>query len=288
LLDKVRTARTAKLSITRPVDPNKEFCMKTHARLLLVAAVTLGLGGWFLGAGSGRAADEGGDGWQQIIPEEETTRLIQEDADYVKEKLAKHDARDAKRARMAAIMIAAYAASARGDANKLAGVRDMALKVAQDAKDKKYDAAMKAVNNLKALRGNGGGKADFPKELDVEDIMRPFALPNTGGLGIEKELLGLGRRPLGTAALNQKSQQLTLFGYRAAVIAELAKRNPSETAQKNAANRKKWDGWADDMSKAAVQFAEAARSKNAQTLKTAAVKLNNSCSQCHEVFRAEE
>ncbi len=262
--------------------------MRTHARWLLVAAVTLGLGGWFLGAaGTGTAADEQG-GWQQIIPADDASKLIQEDADYIKEKLAKQDAKDAKRARMAAIMIAVYAESAKGGHDKLAGVRGTALKVAEDAKNKNYQAAMQEVDNLKSLKGNGGGNAKFPTDLDVEDIMRPFALPSTGGLGIEKELLGLGRRPLGAQALSQRSRQLTSFGYRAAAIAELAKRNPSDTAQKNAANRKMWDGWADDMAKAAVEFAEAARSKDPKQLKTAAVKLNNSCSQCHEKFRNEE
>jgi cytochrome c556 len=262
--------------------------MRTHVRLLLLAAVTLALGGWFLGgADRGTAADEKG-GFAQIIPEPDANKLIQEDADYVKEKLSNPDPKNGKRARMAAIMIAVYADSAQGAGRgKLAGVRDTALKVAENAKAKDFAAAMKDVNSLKDLKGNGG-KGTFPKELDVEDIMRPFGLPSTGGLGIEKELLTLGkaRRPM--AVNDKKAEQLALYGYRAAAIAQLAKRHPSDDAQKTAANRKKWDEWSDDMEKAAVEFAKAARSKNPQQIKSAVIKLNNSCSQCHEKFRNED
>jgi hypothetical protein len=263
--------------------------MTAHARLLLVSSLTVALGTWFLATGSGTAAD-GAVGWKPMIPEEDVTKLIQHDAKTIYDKLPAGDPKAVKRVRMAALMIAAYAESSKNGARgNLMGVRDSALKLAEDAKNKKLDGAKKDVASIMELKGTGAKPAGgFPKELDLEDVMRPFGLPSTGGEGIEKELLSLNRRPLSPADMAKRSEHLALIGYKASVIGELAKLNPSEAAQKNATKRKKWDGWADDMAKAAVEFAEAAKAKKPDLLKKAAIKLNNSCSACHAEFRAEE
>ena len=48
---------------------------------------------------------------------------------------------------------------------------------------------------------------------------------------------------------------------------------------------KDWTTWTDDMLKAAKALAAAAEKKDAKAVKDAAYKLNNSCNNCHEVFR---
>jgi hypothetical protein len=261
--------------------------MRKHARLWLVGTVTLGLGAWFVG-GARTDAAAGDDALKPTIPEQEVHKLIDQDTKYIEERLAgRMDDKVAKRIRMAAVMIAVYTDSARnGGGAKLAGTRATALKLAAAAKSRKVDEVKKELADLKG--GGKPGAGQVPTDLDLEDIMRPFSLSSTGGLGIEKEFLSLNKRPLPKNTMNQKSEQLTLMGYKAATIAQLAKQHPAEAAQKNAGTRKKWATWSDDMYTAAIEFAEAARAKNPMALKTAAVKLNNSCSQCHAEFRTEE
>jgi hypothetical protein len=263
--------------------------MSKHARLVLVGIATLALGLCSLvAAGRGAAADDKEAPWKPTIPEEDLNKLVDQDVKLLQERLnGKVDEKTARKARMAALMIAVYAQNAKnaGDAKKLATLRDAAIKVAEAAKDKRFADAKKDAEGFASLKPNPDaqpGKMFVPKEFEVEDLMRPFALPSTGGQGFERRIIGLTKIPLKPPQMNKDSEELTLLGYKAAMIGLVASTHKPEKDQKD------WESLSTDMYEGAVQFAEAAKAKDPKALKVAAVKLNNNCSSCHKKFRVED
>jgi hypothetical protein len=82
-----------------------------------------------------------------------------------------------------------------------------------------------------------------------------------------------------------QAEALAEAGYRAAAVG-LAIHDRSPVAQKQGdKDPKKWREWADGLSKAGVELAEAAKAKNVKGIRTAALKVNSMCTDCHGVFR---
>jgi hypothetical protein len=160
--------------------------------------------------------------------------------------------------------------------------------MADAAKEERFDDVKKDAESLASGKTDPAaqpGKLFVPKDFEVEDLMRPFALPSLGGEGFEKRIISLTRKPLPPAQMGRESEELALMAYKAAMIGQIAKTHSPEKEPRAAKDQKEWETLSVDMYDAAMEFAAAAKAKDAKALKTAAVKLNNNCSACHKKFR---
>jgi cytochrome c556 len=137
---------------------------------------------------------------------------------------------------------------------------------------------------------------------DLEDVMRlmvtrvkeakakPFGVGEEGAIdpdGIEAKLLNMSKQPMKAAKLKKEAAALEEMGYRVAAIARVAKYKPGAKVNTEK-DKKDWQGWSDDMEKAALEFSDAANKQDAQALKKATNSLNSSCTNCHGKFRPDD
>lgn len=133
------------------------------------------------------------------------------------------------------------------------------------------------------------------KKEEVEEIMEVFKPRKKGGIGvgapgavtpdgIELKLINLGRDAPSPAALGKEAAALEEMAYIVAAVAKVthAKAPTSNQGKKTV---KDWKQWSSDMHDASIKLAEAAKSKSASDVKTAASKVNAACNSCHSVFR---
>jgi len=261
--------------------------MRKHAFVLTAGAVALALGIWFL-ARPGSAADEKGDVWKPTLPEADFAKLVEDNNKIIAESLKdKPTKATTRRARVAALMIAAFAQTAKGgDPAKLATLRDNAVKVAKALEDKKYDEAKNLTAGLNpmaaAAPGAKPGPVNVVEGVDLEDIMHQFSTPRSKGEGYEAFLVDIdeAKKPPKESEL----AKLEVVAYKAAVIGKLAELLPPKKMVKNQ-TPKAWKDFAQTMQKEGVAVAEAAKSKDAKAAKMAVSKLVNNCNECHKLFR---
>jgi len=273
--------------------------MRTHAhRFVFVGALVAAL---CLLAGSGGAGDKE-KVWKPFLPAKAYKELVTRAAKNSEEALTGTPSEEAiKKAQFNGLMIAAYALSAKGDAEELAGAQDFALKMAKTAgeKGKAAQARMYAVSLAKGIAPRAGKMTDLtdPKAyVELADLMEHYKTKNKGGEGIppalqsnvrlkgtqngiEEKLRALSMRKLTDANMAKEADELALLGYRAAVVGELTY---FYTPKKKA---KEWQDLSLDMRNAGVALAEAAQKKDAEAVLKASNSLNSSCSQCHSGFR---
>ena len=212
-------------------EPQREYSMRTHLRLLVAGSVTLAVGFCML-AGSGTTADD------------------------KKDKAAK-------------------------------GPRDEVRKIA-DALAKEDTAGAKA--QAKAL----AAKVD-----DLDDIMHMFSPrkpDGTGGEGIgskpaaikpdciEVKIQYLGKRVLPTELKNDNAA-FQRMAYITAAIAEIAQNKCPVEKKMGEKDPAKWKKWSEDMRESALDLAKAVKANDAASVKKTAFKLDNTCRECHGVFR---
>ncbi len=135
------------------------------------------------------------------------------------------------------------------------------------------------------------------KAAKLEDVKNAFKLRDKGGLGvgttpgkivpdgIELKLLALGRGPLAAADLANQADALEQMAFRIAVVADVTALKPQTKVGSPKATPQNWAIWAHDMRAGAVDLIMAARKKDAQAIQAAAVKLNASCTSCHDAFK---
>jgi hypothetical protein len=274
--------------------------MRTHAhRIVFAGALAAAV---CLLAGPGGAGEKS-KVWQRFLPPRAYKELVTRAAKAADEALAGTPGEEAiKKAQFNALMIAAYALSARGNEEELAGTQDFALKMAKTAgeKGKAGQARMYAISLAKG-QAPGAGKA---KELtdpsayvgDINDLMEHYKTKNKGGEGIhpalqsnirlkgtqngiEEKLRALSMKKLTDANLKKEADELALLGYRAAVVGELTY---FYTPKKKV---KEWQDLSLEMRNAGVALAEAASKQDAEGVLKASNALNASCTQCHSAFR---
>jgi hypothetical protein len=134
------------------------------------------------------------------------------------------------------------------------------------------------------------------KNTEVEDIMHLFRPRKKKGIGVgEKEgaitpdgieqlILSVGRDEPSRAMVTKDAKALERVGYVSAAIGEFAIAKPPE---KDVGEKKvsKWLQWSKEMRDAAVAFAKSAKTQSPAAVHKAAMKLNDSCNNCHTVFR---
>jgi hypothetical protein len=224
--------------------------------------------------------------WKPFLSDEDFAKLVQSEVKAIQDELAKPKP-DEKKIRGSAIIIALAAQNNKGSGDPMhtATIRDTAFKLVEASKkpaEAKKLSAMLA--NFKELKGDPQANTqpvDLKKQIeDLKDAMDIFGLPTKGGEGIEKEYLILGqqRKPFSAAQLSDK---VVMMAYKTALIAEVARAHQDQANKKP----KDWLRMTDDMRRASLEFADAARAKKAKETKSALNKLSASCNDCHAAFR---
>jgi hypothetical protein len=240
---------------------------------------------------------------QVVLPEDVYQKLAQRLRATLQEELKASGGAGQKRARVAAVRLAASAAACargRGEPRPLWAVQQRALQLA--ARLQAGESAAKIALLLKELEqptpASAPPTADWHAYLDVSELMdvyRPRSkggeglaavLQTTGPLrkqnGIEEKIRYLVRKELKAEQLAKEAEELRLLGYELAVDAALtAELCPKAQAARAAA----WRRWAQETERAAQQLAAAAEHKEARQLQQAARALDQSCTQCHKEFR---
>lgn len=224
------------------------------------------------------------------LPAAEYPKVVDYAITVIREALGKEnpDKRSADRARMAAVMIAAYAQQDLGgaDAAQRAGVRDAALEVAALIKNKEYAKAIQRAESLPKLPADSKAKKEKVKLLgaivDFDDVMTQFRQPPRGGLGIEGRFEEL--EALGGAAIPAKEMDelLARQAYLTAVAAELTAAHVPEDKKDML---KEWQKLSAEMRQHALALGAATRAKDGKAAFRALERLNRSCVQCHKAFR---
>lgn len=200
------------------------------------------------------------------------------------------------RVKSASILLALYAQDqmAGKDGAKMAALRDAALKIAGKAKSS--TAVTKDVENFKkdveALAKASGGSADAKpvdikkiiedSKLELHEAMDLFGASAGGGMNLEKDIQAMKKDGVKSTAAAE------LIGARTALLADLTLHLPNEKAA--GAAKKQWDDYTKEMKKFSLEIAtEAAKGAKANlaAIKTAAGKLDASCTNCHNKFRAD-
>ncbi len=200
------------------------------------------------------------------------------------------------RVKSASVLLALYAQDQLGgkDAAKMTALRDAALKIAGKAKTSaavtKDQAGFAAdVAALAKVSGGAAGKPIDPKKileetkLELHEVMDLFGSAVGGGMNLEKDIQKIKKEGTTDMAAAQ------LIGARTALLADLTLWLPNEKAGSGAA-KKQWDDYSAEMKKFSLDLAaEAAKGDKADKakIKTAAGKLDASCTNCHNKFRAD-
>ena len=177
---------------------------------------------------------------------------------------------------------------------------------ADDKKDKKENGDRDAVRKIADALEKGDtaaaktqAKAVAAKVEDLDDIMHMFSprKPNgTGGEGIgskpgaikpdciEIKIQYLGKRVMANELKND-SAALLRMAYITAAIAEVAQNKCPVEKKTGEKDPVKWKKWSEDMETSALELAKAVQAKDAMAVKKSAFKLDNTCRECHGVFR---
>jgi hypothetical protein len=171
--------------------------------------------------------------------------------------------------------------------NAAKGPRDEVRKIA-DALEK--DDAMGAKTQAKAL----ASKVD-----DLDDIMHMFSPRKPDGSGgegigakpgaikpdcIEVKIQYLGKRVVAAELKNEKAA-FQRMAYITAAIAEIVLNKCPVEKKMGEKDPAKWKKWTEDMRDSALELAKAVKADDAAAVKKTAFKLDNTCRECHGVFR---
>ena len=200
------------------------------------------------------------------------------------------------RVKSAAVLLALYSQDqmAGKDGAKMAGLRDAALKFAVKAKSSAAitkDAAAFAADAAAlatAAPAAGAKPVEVKKiiedsKLELHELMDLFSSAAGGGMNLEKDIQAIKKNGVKDVAAAE------LIGARTALIADLTLHLPNDKAA-GAAGKKQWEDYSKEMKKFALDLAaEAGKGAKGDLakMKTAAGKLDASCTNCHNKFRAD-
>jgi hypothetical protein len=137
------------------------------------------------------------------------------------------------------------------------------------------------------------------KDEDIEDVMHLFKPRKDKGLGIgpkagavlpdgiELKVIAMAMNELPQKELDAYAADLARAAYIAAAVAEVAKDKCPVTKKEGDKDPKDWKNWVESMQKAALELADAAKTKKPSAVKAAADKVDGACKTCHKVFKEE-
>lgn len=169
------------------------------------------------------------------------------------------------------------------DGEKMAGVRDQALKVAGALSQKEVDwaAAAKEVAAAKDAKGDAKKEVKLAEqhEFDIHDLMTVFKPKARGGRGLEDDI----RKFAKTAGT---PEQVAEIGNLTALIGQYTE--AMAPTDEGADKKKKWTDWSKEMQKLGKEAAEeglkgGSADKAGLLKKVQAIDAN--CTACHNVFK---
>jgi hypothetical protein len=135
---------------------------------------------------------------------------------------------------------------------------------------------------------------------NVLDLMDLYKLRTSEGLGvgpkpgvvkpdgIEAKVQELaGSKPYEQQRLDAEGEHLATMAYTVAAIAMAARAKCPVKVTEGDRDPKKWRQWSEELEKAAVELAEAARAKKLTEARSTAGRVHAACTSCHAVFRRE-
>jgi hypothetical protein len=166
------------------------------------------------------------------------------------------------------------------DGEKMAGVRDQALKVmaALAKSEADWETAIKEAEAMSGAKGDVKKviKLQEQNEFDIHELMTVFKPKNRGGRGLEQEVLNFSKSISDPKTTIETANLVILIGQYSELM------TPADTSD---ANKKKWLEWSQEMQKFGQEAAEAGLKGD----KAAAVKkfqaINKNCTDCHNVFK---
>jgi len=268
--------------------------------LILLAGATLALATWTL-SGSG-AAQEKQTTFKKFLPPKAYKELVTRAAQAIETNLAAAEDEDnLHRAQAYAAMIEGYALSAQQAGTT--GVRSAASELSRIAADKaNLVQAKKLAAELALLKGQPAATERIPTKYpeDIGDLMNLLKPKAKGGEGIaaslqsnirlkgalngiEEKIRALAKKKQTDERAASEAPELTLLGYKLAVLAELTVFHAAP--RKGKGTQKDWNELSFQMRDSSLDMAAAAAQKDADGTFNAANKLNSTCSQCHSLFR---
>ena len=268
-----------------------QICRRAVGMLLLVAGIAI------IVAPKMTAADAGANIYKPVLPDAEFARLVTEDAKIIQTALnapasdKASEKRNASKAKTSALMIAVYAQSAMSKPGakkaELGGLRDTALKLAKALTDGKFDEAKKLAADLKpAGKADAAAKpyVDVHEPFDTDVLMQQFKPDRSGGLDLEKGMQKLAQKR--APYVPDDFKNATHVSYRIAAIAQPCEAMaPAKDMGKK--TRAEWIKLSQEMSKLALEAAQAASEGKADDKKVKAIlkKLDDNCTNCHNTYR---
>jgi hypothetical protein len=249
--------------------------------------------------------------WQPILPKEAYQELVKREAGLIRDILAgKPDADALRRASFGAVLIGAYAQSAKetGPASKngtLAIALSLSSLIAKNDLDGAKAEAIQIVMGTEMKPGPDLTatfetqrklltKADLMDHFNVKakkgDGIHPDLQSNVrlkGALnGVEEKIRALTLKELTAAAMKKEAKELELMAYRCAVVGALTYcySPATKVAAKDPAEWRKLSLQTRDSGR---ELAVAAAKSDAPGVLRASNALSTACSQCHVVFRQQ-
>jgi soluble cytochrome b562 len=176
-----------------------------------------------------------------------------------------------------------FSADDEADAKAVKEAQEGILKLA-DMNGAAAKTKAKAIADTSRKAAEGGDEG-------LKFVMRAYKPRAKGGIGvgakgesIELKIIGLSKRKLQAADVGKQKADLEKIANISKAISEVT-HHYTPKAKKPGKDPKDWTKYTDEMTKGADELAKAAKSGNAQAIKTAATNLNASCTNCHGTFR---
>ncbi len=173
------------------------------------------------------------------------------------------------------------------------------------------EATKKAAEAIKKLADDAGTKdwtefskasAEVAKKHELDKVMNGFKMrkPNMKGIagigvgdkantvtpdGIEAKIISMTKNPMAAATLNKQQADLIRMAEITAAIAATATHQCPVEKKLGDKDPADWKTWSKDMYESSQDLLKALKAKDAKQAKTAAFKLNKTCTDCHAVFR---
>jgi Cytochrome C' len=203
------------------------------------------------------------------------------------------------RVRSAALLLASHAQSgnATRDPWQRIALRDNALRVLRALSQDDLETAQKHAPNLLDVSASPvrAARVDLSKEMDLDEAEGIMKQRPRGGLGfdskpgaprdsIELRLIQIGRVGIKDGELKAQADDLTRA---ALVISAQSVMLDVYTPDKKVGNKdpKDWQKYTSEMREGAKDLRDAAKHQEPAAVKKAALRVQNSCIECHTIFR---
>lgn len=238
-----------------------------------------GLAAAVLAAGIGLV---GGSIAKDPLPEGGGAKQLEADIKYLQTALAGKKKNSVTPLKSTALLIALNAQNQTdgADGEKMAGVRDQAVKVAAalSKADADWDTAIKEAGAMSSAKGDAKKtvKLQDQNDFDIHELMTAFKPKNRGGRGLEEDVIKYSKQAPDPKAAVDVGHLVALIGQYAELMTP---------ADANEANKKKWTDWSKEMQKVGQEAAAAGLKGDKPTMVKKFLAVDKNCKDCHNVFK---